>query len=248
MKHIRLDVRQLKAPPAFTLVELLVVIGIISILIAMLLPALNKARAAAKSVACLSNLRQVGMGLLMYANENHDYLPPWYDGTASAADHAAGMDRWNIRIEAQYVKNKDAFFCPAWAPRNLAEYETMGYDWQDTISAHTYGMREWKEPYKPYSGVNGTRTTYKKRSLIRHPSDFFLLADSFINTAGIQDYVIRPTSTTVHFVHIRHNNYANAWFVDGHAAAMPRSYFESLKVTQLEYCTSSGYSVWPPAN
>jgi len=59
----------------FTLVELLVVIGIISVLISLLLPALNKARAAATNVACLSNLRQVGMAMLGYVGENRGKLP-----------------------------------------------------------------------------------------------------------------------------------------------------------------------------
>ncbi len=59
----------------FTLIELLVVIGIISILIAMLLPALNKARESAKRIQCASNIRQITQALLIYANENHGVFP-----------------------------------------------------------------------------------------------------------------------------------------------------------------------------
>lgn len=59
----------------FTLVELLVVIGIIALLIAMLLPALSRARSAAQEVGCVSNLAQIGRGMLLHVNEHHGYLP-----------------------------------------------------------------------------------------------------------------------------------------------------------------------------
>ncbi len=84
LKPIRVWLARTLAPPkksnshnrAFTLIELLVVIAIIAILAAMLLSSLSRAKATSQSVACLSNLKQLQLGYLMYLNDNNDWLPP----------------------------------------------------------------------------------------------------------------------------------------------------------------------------
>src|SRR5262245_45852549 len=77
---------------AFTLVELLVVVGIIAILIAFLMPALSRARRYANQVACQSNIRQLGLAFLMFVNDNKGHLPACQGAMGPQSE--AGQGDW----------------------------------------------------------------------------------------------------------------------------------------------------------
>jgi prepilin-type N-terminal cleavage/methylation domain-containing protein len=95
----------------FTLIELLVVIAILAILAALLFPVFAQARARARQTHCASNTRQLALGILMYAQDNDDTLPP-VAYSAGGGDENENVVLWSDLV-APYLKNRQIRLCPA---------------------------------------------------------------------------------------------------------------------------------------
>jgi prepilin-type N-terminal cleavage/methylation domain-containing protein len=119
---------RLRCRAAFTLVELLVVIGIIALLVSILLPALGRAREQARRVQCASNLRQIVVGYTNYATDSKGWYPmSGWEGAPAAADFWLWQVSMTDFFVPRYLKQPNVLFCPGQAEM-FPEWRSQWYD------------------------------------------------------------------------------------------------------------------------
>lgn len=147
---------------AFTLIELLVVIAIIALLAALLLPALAKARATAQQTVCKSNLKQLSLGLSLYATDNKGRFIQDTD-----------TNRWPSELYYEYGKNTNVLRCPTDVGRGIPF--TDGSAGRDPIdnAQRSYLMNGWNE----ILGSVDNRSGYMKETGLVHPAETIVFGE-----------------------------------------------------------------------
>jgi len=202
----------------FTLIELLVVIAIIAILASILFPVFSRARAKGRQTACLSNLKQFGLAVDMYAQDYDEMLPPHNDNEAPYPAYDWRYDTFICRL-LPYVKNEQLYRCPD--DRGCYPFGTANERWwsYDFNRGCEYGPQQpgWL-------------------SVFEDPSDTIILFDGGEPDEGVEltdnNSLDKPESwdQDARAAHTRHNHGLNLLFVDGHAKWRQA---ESIKHSEL---------------
>jgi prepilin-type processing-associated H-X9-DG protein/prepilin-type N-terminal cleavage/methylation domain-containing protein len=226
----------------FTLVELLVVIGIIAMLISILLPVLSKARAAGSQTACKSLLRQYALATLMYTNDNHDVMPDAY----KYLDYDAGI----VRYFSRATLGEDFTRCPADGEMRLGTFGNYTNAATTAINNYDYTLRDKNgnavhprlsiginpNPFSDGQRVSGSAAAprwvkprkYKSINNDLNLTKIMMYGDwqNFNGATTISMPIVRPgdydnkLTTTMGPVAFRHSGQLNVVYLDGHVGVL----------------------------
>ncbi len=196
----------------FTLIELLVVIAIIAILAAILFPVFARARERARQTACLSNAKQMGLAVMMYAQDYDEVYPARqrpleHPFEINGYTHSSAI-LWYAAIWPYFV-NTDIFNCPS--ARDVV--------WRGQYTGNTrYGINTM---------IAGNNTAYSMAEIVR-PAETIIIGESdwtrsTADHGWSNSWMLHATPHPSRFIPQRHNNGANIIFCDGHAKWVPIS-------------------------